>query len=338
MGPLLAVRGSHDGPLHSMYDERRNWVLRIPEETVAAYGADRVVSLTGPAGSMILLNCRTIHGSRRNESARPRPLLLNVYTAADAFPYTANPIPSALAGSIVRGVPARWAHTRPATMRTAARLVEGVCGTVAVSASGPRGGRVSGAWRRYYDRTATRPPRRTLAFALDRFDAAPPPVRRAVDLGCGTGRDTVAMLAREWRVLAIDAEPAALAGLRSRGDLPPDAALETRVARFEEARWGRCALLNSSFALPLVPPPQFAALWPRLMRSLVSGGRLACQLFGTRDGWAGSETITFHSRAEVDALLAPLHIEHFREEETDSITPRGTPKHWHLFHIVARNP
>ncbi len=113
MGPLMAVRGSHEGPLHSMYDENRNWVLRIPEETVARAGADRIATLTGPAGSMILLNCRTIHGSRQNFSARPRPLLLNVYSAADAFPYTANPIPSAHAGTIVRGAPARWAHHDP---------------------------------------------------------------------------------------------------------------------------------------------------------------------------------------------------------------------------------
>lgn len=113
MGPLLAVRGSHKGPLHSMYDAERNWVLRIPEETVAAYGADSVLTLAGPAGSMILLNCRTVHGSRRNRSDRARPLLLNVYSAADAFPYTANPIPSAYAGTIVRGRPARQAHHDP---------------------------------------------------------------------------------------------------------------------------------------------------------------------------------------------------------------------------------
>ena len=113
MGPLLAVRGSHEGPLHSMYDADRNWVLRIPEETVAGYGADKVLELAGPAGSMILLNCRTIHGSRRNRSDRPRPLLLCVYSSADAFPYTANPIPGEHAGAIVRGAPARYAHHDP---------------------------------------------------------------------------------------------------------------------------------------------------------------------------------------------------------------------------------
>ena len=207
--------------------------------------------------------------------------------------------------------------------------------------SGGESGPASGAWRRYYEKTGARPPRRTLVFALDRFDATPPCERRAVDLGCGNGRDTVAMLARGWRVLAIDAEPDALAGLRERRglpDLPPGAALETRLARFEDARWGLCALVNSSFALPLVPPARFAGLWRRLVDSLVPGGRVACQLFGDRDGWAGDATIAFHTRGEVDSLLAPLEVELLDEEEADSTTPRGTRKHWHLFHVVARKP
>ena len=43
-------------------------------------------------------------------------------------------------------------------------------------------------------------------------------------------------------------------------------------------------------------------------------------------------------RAAADALLNPLDVDYFREEEDDSTTPRGKPKHWHVFHIVARKP
>ena len=63
---------------------------------------------TGGAGSLVLLNCRTIHGSVTNRSDRSRPLLLVVYSSADSY-YTANPIPSPLSGRVVRGEPARWA-------------------------------------------------------------------------------------------------------------------------------------------------------------------------------------------------------------------------------------
>jgi hypothetical protein len=34
--------------------------------------------------------------------------------------------------------------------------------------------------------------------------------------------------------------------------------------------------------------------------------------------------------------LAGFEVELFEEEEADSTTPRGKPKHWHIFHIVAR--
>ena len=61
----------------------------------------------------MLLNCRTIHGSAPNRSDRSRPLLLIVYSSADSWPYTANPIPSPLSGRVVRGERARWASVDP---------------------------------------------------------------------------------------------------------------------------------------------------------------------------------------------------------------------------------
>ena len=73
----------------------------------------KVVYLEGPAGSITIHNCRTLHYSKANWSEIPRPLLLNVYSAADAMPYTANPLPSKYSGAIVRGKPARWAYHDP---------------------------------------------------------------------------------------------------------------------------------------------------------------------------------------------------------------------------------
>lgn len=188
-------------------------------------------------------------------------------------------------------------------------------------------------WAGYYEATAGRPPRRTLLSALASFgrDAG-----FAVDLGCGDGRDTVELLRRGWRVLAIDAEPQALTRLRARPDLPADALLETRCARFEETTWPSAELVNASFALPLCPPARFPSLWRRLSRSLNPGGRFAGQLYGDRDGWAGDPGMTFFTRPAAEELLADLAIEMFEEEETDAVTPRGKSKHWHIFHIVAR--
>jgi ectoine hydroxylase len=103
-GPLITIKGSHEGPLHSMYNEDRKWVLSIPEDRI---DMSKATPLTGPAGSLVMLNCRTIHGSAPNLSTRARPFLLLVYSSADSFPYMFNPIQSPRMGTIVKGGPAR---------------------------------------------------------------------------------------------------------------------------------------------------------------------------------------------------------------------------------------
>ncbi len=185
----------------------------------------------------------------------------------------------------------------------------------------------------YYDATAGRPPRPTLLAALAAFgDFA----GFAVDLGCGDGRDTIELLRRRWSVLAIDAEPEAIARLEARPDLPPGHELRTRVARFEETAWDPADLVNASFALPLVAPGAFPALWRRIVGSLKPGGRFSGQFYGERDDWAGRPGVTCLARAEAERCLADLAVELFEEEESDAVTPRGQPKHWHIFHVVAR--
>jgi ectoine hydroxylase-related dioxygenase (phytanoyl-CoA dioxygenase family) len=71
------------------------------------------VALPGPAGSLTLHNCRTLHYSAKNRSDLGRPLLLYTLSSADAFPYTVNPIRSTRDQSIIRGKRAQWAHHDP---------------------------------------------------------------------------------------------------------------------------------------------------------------------------------------------------------------------------------
>lgn len=206
---------------------------------------------------------------------------------------------------------------------------------------------VSLTWDAYYRNTTDRGPRKTTLFALERFEkeaGGASKTRRplALDLGCGSGRDTIEMLKRGWRVLAIDAEPTALERLRARRELPSGARLETRLARNEDTALPGALLVNSSFALPLCPPEAFLPLWSRCLAALLAGGRFAGQFFGEQDSWAGPDAgktgITFLSRRQAEDLLSGLDVEYFAEEESDSTTPRGKTKHWHVFHVVARKP
>jgi ectoine hydroxylase len=116
-GPLAVVPGSHRGELFDMYGADDRWHGAVSEADLARARTEQAVELVGPAGTVVAVHCRAVHGSRANHSARSRPLLLYVYSSADAFPLAAPPAPTSHTGDVVRGEPARFAHMEPLDCR-----------------------------------------------------------------------------------------------------------------------------------------------------------------------------------------------------------------------------
>ena len=113
-GPLMVVSDSHEGEIHSHYDAEGRWVGHLSPEDVARIDAGKTVSMPGPAGSITVHNVRSLHGSRPSRAVNMRPLLVNAYAAADAFPYAvADSNYSSRYRTLVRGKPARWAAHDP---------------------------------------------------------------------------------------------------------------------------------------------------------------------------------------------------------------------------------
>ncbi|MGM3423662.1 class I SAM-dependent methyltransferase [Pseudomonas benzopyrenica] len=187
-------------------------------------------------------------------------------------------------------------------------------------------------WTSYYTATAAGGPRDTLLQSLSSWSSPP---GLALDLGCGTGRDTLVLLEQGWQVLALDAEPEALSALRERTPALLRGRLETRQARFETVTLPRCDLLNSSFALPFCEPAHFPALWNGITAAVRSGGLFCGQLFGERDSWA-SKGVTVVDAAALRRLLQDWDVLLHREEEEDGHTAVGRPKHWHIHHLVLQ--
>ena len=113
-GPLAVLPKSHLlDPMLSQYDGKGNWTGCLSAADVARLDTSKTMYLTGPAGSLTIHNCRTLHSSPKNESDLGRPLLLNTMTSADAFPYTVNPIKPKHDQFILRGKRALFAHHDP---------------------------------------------------------------------------------------------------------------------------------------------------------------------------------------------------------------------------------
>lgn len=196
-------------------------------------------------------------------------------------------------------------------------------------------------------------PRSLLLEALDRPDApgavAPEPgtERHAADLGCGAGTESLELLRRGYRVLAIDLHPECVeetrrralgAGLADRldarvGDL---ASLDLPRSRFD--------LVHAGFALPFCPRAAWPRCWATIARSVVVGGRFVGQFFGpgepmVRDAPSGSATsLDRDAVAALREAVPGVRWSIDREDEIDrpGRGPRGEAKHWHLFHVRWR--
>ncbi len=101
-GPLQVVPGSHKGQLHSLWKDGV-FTGAVTEKTETQAIADSE-SCTGKAGSACIMHTRLLHGSSANHSPLPRTLFIVAYSAEDAHPLSANPLPTKYAGEIVAGI------------------------------------------------------------------------------------------------------------------------------------------------------------------------------------------------------------------------------------------
>ena len=112
-GPLTCLPGTQNGPIFVHRDGKGDWTGSVRPSDMETVDQSGAVDLVGKAGTVIAINCRTLHASRANATARVRPVALFVYSSADAFAWMPAPTPTTHTGDIVRGAPATVAHLDP---------------------------------------------------------------------------------------------------------------------------------------------------------------------------------------------------------------------------------
>ena len=81
MGPMEVLPLSTYDQLHPLEDAEGNWTGVLSPEQLANIPTTESVCTNGMAGTVTVHNARCVHGSKPNASPRPRPLLLNTFTA-----------------------------------------------------------------------------------------------------------------------------------------------------------------------------------------------------------------------------------------------------------------
>jgi trans-aconitate methyltransferase len=187
-------------------------------------------------------------------------------------------------------------------------------------------------WSAYYRWLDGRPVRALCERGLREYGEVPAGAT-AVDLGCGDGTETRALLAAGFAVTAVDSAGGSMDMLRR---LPGAGTTLTLVpAAMQDVDLPPADLVHASLSLPFCPPEQFDGLWARICAALRPGGLVVCDLFGDRHAWAGEDGMTFVTRARVLDLVSGLDLRSLHEIEEETQSFRG-PTHWHAFQVVAR--
>jgi len=193
-----------------------------------------------------------------------------------------------------------------------------------------------------------RPERFAAYIEARRFDPPRPLLLRAaqaaatkdhaLDAGAGALNATKYLLSAGFeRVTAFDSAPASQ---KAAAELASEQ-VSFVPARYEDFPYpdGVFDLVNAEFSLPFVSGGDIAAVLAGLLGSVRPGGIFTGQLFGPHDSWnVPGSGMNFHTRAEVVQLFTGWTLLELNEEDHPGTTKLGEPKHWHIFHILARKP
>lgn len=195
-------------------------------------------------------------------------------------------------------------------------------------------------WAEYYQKVQHREPRELFhrLMALQPAGGNQPAARLAIDLGCGDGVESLALLAAGWAVLAIDQSPDAIRRVSQRARWAGHDDLQTQLAPFRDATLPPADLIYAGLSLPFCPPADFPGLWHKIRHALRPGATFAAHFFGRRDSWSANPEMTSHTADELKSLLAGLDIALWREVEEDHPSAFEAMKHFHYYEIIARQP
>ena len=182
-------------------------------------------------------------------------------------------------------------------------------------------------WTNYQNETYGDDVCKLLIEFLDNYE-----VDNAIDLGCGSGNETVYMIKNGIKVLAIDRQLNQDFILNRLSDSEKQL-ISFKESSFEDVELPKTKLLTSFFSIPFCNPNNFDELWTKIYNSIEDNGYFVGQLFGDRDAWNVVESINTFSIDKVKEYLKNYNI--IKLEEIEYVRESDNKK-WHFYDIIAQ--
>lgn len=182
-------------------------------------------------------------------------------------------------------------------------------------------------WTNYQNKTYGDDVCKLLIDFLDKYK-----VNNAIDLGCGSGNETVYMIKNGIKVLAIDRQ-LNQDFILNRLSENEKKLISFKESSFEDVELPKTQLLTAFFSIPFCNPNNFDDLWNKIYNSIEDDGYFVGQLFGDRDAWNVVDSINTFPIDKVKEYLKKYKI--IKLEEVEYVRESDNKK-WHFYDIIAQ--
>lgn len=190
-------------------------------------------------------------------------------------------------------------------------------------------------WNEYYKNTLSESPSKILAkyFELG-LDSNHKSNKLAIDLGCGAGNDTIYLLKKNYKVIAVDKEVSVINLIKSR--ISDTSKLDFIIESFENIKLNKVDLITSNLSICFCKPQYFNRLCDEITNNILEEGYFVGNFLGKEDDWSMDSNKTFIDKEQLDIIFKDFKIVFFKEEKFYKKTVKGKMKFWHIYQIIAR--
>ena len=189
-------------------------------------------------------------------------------------------------------------------------------------------------WKKYYERTTSKSPSKIIMRYFQMKLENNNTNKKAIDLGCGSGNDTIYLLKNNYFVTAVDKEESIVDIIKSR--ISDTSKLDFVIENFENVKLNEADLIVANFSLYFCNPKYFKKFWNEITQNITPGGYFVGNFMGKEDEWSKDNNRTFVDKEELMEMFKGFKIVYFDEKKFNKKTVKGDMKFWHVFEIIAK--